>query len=109
MKIIVDNIIKNKILLEISPTSNIFSNCVASIKEHPIRTFFDQGVLLNVNTDDPLLLDIDIDHEYDLLRKEFNFSEKELMLTNLYGAKASFCKDKDIIINQIEEEIKHIS
>ena len=103
---VVDELIDKKILLEISPTSNIFSNCVSSFDEHPVRSFFDQGVPINISTDDPLLLDLDIDHEYDILRNKFNFTEKELMQINLYSAKASFCKDKDMIIKQIEEEIK---
>jgi adenosine deaminase len=40
---------QNKILLEISPTSNILTGIVSSIKDHPIRQFKDRGIKITIN------------------------------------------------------------
>lgn len=103
---VLQHVIDSKVVLEVSPTSNVLANCVDSIDSHPVRKMFDKGVLININTDDPCLMGIDINHEYTLLKEKFGFTDKELMMTNLNGAKASFCKDKDRIIKQIEEELR---
>ena len=99
---VVNNLVKNNVLLEISLTSNVLSSAVASIKEHPVKKLFDAGVKINLNTDDPELFNIDLAHEYELARNVFGFTEKELIQTNLDAARASFCPDKDKIIAQLE-------
>lgn len=104
---VLQHVIDSKVVLEVSVTSNVLANCVDSLESHPIKQMYDKGVLVNINTDDPCLMGIDIDHEYDILRNKFGFTEKDLMITNLNGAKASFCKDKDKIIKQIEEELNN--
>ena len=99
---VVKEIIEKGVTLEVSPTSNVLSRCVPSYKEHPIRTFFDRGVRVNVNTDDPSLFGIRLEEEYQKLRETFHFTEKELALMNLYGAEASFCEGKEKIIEELK-------
>lgn len=64
--------------LEICVTSNVRTGAVTSLKDHPIRRLFDAGVPIIINTDDPVLFDCTLDGEYDLLRREFGFSEDEI-------------------------------
>ena len=99
---VVKEIIEKGVTLEVSPTSNVLSRCVPSYKEHPIRTFFDRGVRVNVNTDDPSLFGIRLEEEYQKLRETFHFTEKELALMNLYGAEASFCEGKEKVIEELK-------
>lgn len=100
---VVDELVSKGILLEVSPTSNYFSLCVPSLKEHPIRKLWDRGVKININTDDPALMGISLKHEYDLLTELFGFTEKEFILSNLYSAEASFCEGKEKIIEELKE------
>lgn len=37
---------------------------MASLAEHPLKTFLEHGVLASINTDDPAVQCIDIIHEY---------------------------------------------
>ncbi|TFH03169.1 MAG: adenosine deaminase, partial [Candidatus Thorarchaeota archaeon] len=37
---------------------------VASIEEHPIRDFYDRGLLVTVNSDDPSLFHTSMNNEY---------------------------------------------
>ncbi|MBQ3922189.1 MAG: adenosine deaminase, partial [Spirochaetales bacterium] len=64
-----ENLVKyladNKIPLEICPTSNVFTKkYVQKIEDHPIRPFFDKGVIVTVNTDDPTFFNVSLLDEY---------------------------------------------
>ncbi|MBO7677450.1 MAG: adenosine deaminase [Erysipelotrichaceae bacterium] len=99
---VVEELVKKGILLEVSTTSNYYSRCVPSLEQHPIRELWDRGVKININTDDPFLMDITLKHEYDLLQEMFGFTEKEFILSNLYSAQASFCEGKEKIIEELQ-------
>jgi len=103
---VVNELINNNVLLEISVTSNYFARCVNSIEEHPIRKLWDKGVMININTDDPFLMDISLDSEYELIRKQFGFTEREFILSNLHSARASFCDGKEKIIAELVQALK---
>ena len=46
---------KTQLPIEICITSNTFTKkIVQNAKEHPVRTFFDKGLMVNINTDDPV-------------------------------------------------------
>ena len=74
-------IIKEKnILLEICPTSNVDTKVVTELKYHPIKKLVDAGVLVTINTDNRTVSNTNLDKEYDLLRKEFNFNDDDLKI-----------------------------
>ncbi len=103
---VVQRLVDNNVLLEVSVTSNYFSRCVDSIDSHPIRKLWDKGVMININTDDPGLMGIDLQHEYDLIQKHFGFTEKEFILSNLYSARNSFCPDRGKIIESLTKAFR---
>ncbi|MBR0478036.1 MAG: adenosine deaminase [Solobacterium sp.] len=100
---VVDELVRNNVLCEVSVTSNYYSRCVPSIDEHPIRKLWDRGVMININTDDPGLMGINLKHEYDLIAERFGFTEKEFILSNLYSARVSFCEGKEKIIAELTQ------
>lgn len=53
---IMEKLAKRRIPLEICPTSNLMLGVVPSLAEHPFREFFRKGMILTINTDDPVLL-----------------------------------------------------
>ena len=55
---------RHKIQLNICPTSNIMLGQVESYNKHPIRTLYDHGVPVTVNTDDMLIFNQSVSQEY---------------------------------------------
>ena len=55
---------KHKIQLNVCPTSNILLNNTKSYETHQIRTLFDYGIPVTVNTDDLLIFDATASQEY---------------------------------------------
>ena len=67
--------------LEICPTSNIITKTyVSKLADHPIRAFFDRGLNVTVNTDDPILFSIELNKEYENVASTIGFSRDELMI-----------------------------
>lgn len=57
---------EEQIGIESSITSNIQTSSVLHYEAHPIRLFLDRGLLVSINTDDPIISNIDLKHEYEV-------------------------------------------
>ena len=68
----------NKIRLNVCPTSNIRLGRVQSMKMHPIRTLFDNGISVTVNSDDLLVFGSTVSDEFFELYNCGLFSALEL-------------------------------
>jgi len=55
---------KHKVQLNVCPTSNILLNNAKSYETHQIRTLFDYGIPVTINTDDLLIFDATASQEY---------------------------------------------
>jgi adenosine deaminase len=99
---------EKKIPLECCPLSNVRTGVVKSIDAHPVKKFYDAGLLVTVNTDDPAMFGNSLAEEYQLLEERLGFSRDEVRTLILNGIEASwlaekrkqvmtdsFCKDKD--------------
>jgi len=78
---------KNNIQLNICPTSNIKLGIISSYKNHPIKTLYDYGIPVSINTDDMLLFNQSVSEEYLNLFRANTLSAKELNEIRLRGLK----------------------
>lgn len=75
----------HKIQLNICPTSNVMLNRVDNLKNHPIRTLFDYGVRVTINSDDILVFGQSVSKEYLDLYEAGVFSTEELNVIRKNG------------------------
>jgi adenosine deaminase/aminodeoxyfutalosine deaminase len=76
--------------VEICLTSNLRTGCCGKISEHPVRRYFDQGLMLTLNTDDPAMFGTSLGHEYELVQTEFGFTDEHLRELARNSFEASF-------------------
>jgi adenosine deaminase len=69
---------ERRIPLEMCPLSNVCTGSVASFREHPIRRYFERGLLVTVNTDDPGMFGNSLAQEYLRLSTDFGFTAPEI-------------------------------
>lgn len=85
-----------RIPLEVAPTSNVFTKkYVPSFEQHPIRAFFDKGLLVTVNTDDPLFFKVSLLDEYWNLHSKLHFTKDEIKQLVLNSFAATFLSDDE--------------
>jgi adenosine deaminase len=76
--------------LEVNPWSNYLTNSVRHIEDHPLKKLFDLGVRVTVNSDDPEVLDTNLNNEYRIAHEILGMSLEELAICNRYAFEASF-------------------
>jgi aminodeoxyfutalosine deaminase len=92
---------EKQIPVEICITSNLRTGACAEMQEHPVKKFFDQGVMITLNTDDPAMFQTSLNREYEIARQEFNFSEEHLRELARNSIEASFLP--------VEKKLKFLS
>jgi adenosine deaminase/aminodeoxyfutalosine deaminase len=76
--------------LELNPTSNVRTGVCPSFADHPLRRYFDAGLLVTLNSDDPAFFGSDVANEYRLAAVEQGFSREELRQLAANSMRASF-------------------
>lgn len=98
---------ERNIVLEVCPTSNVFTKkYVKSIAEHPIRTFFDKGLFVTVNTDDPVFFKATLCDELYNLYSKANFSLDEIFTLIKNGFNATYlpASEKEKWCKKVDEK-----
>jgi adenosine deaminase len=104
-KKLINYLVENQMPLEICPTSNIFTGrFVKKYENHPIKKLFNEGVMVTLNTDDPIFFNIELIDEYWNLYSKLYFSLEDIKKIIINGFNASFITDKEKkdYINKVE-------
>lgn len=80
------------VVLELCPTSNLHTNAVENIDEfrHIVKTFWDRGIKVTINTDGPYLLDTDMRKEIELVEKNGVLTPDQVDQTLAWARQYSF-------------------
>jgi adenosine deaminase len=78
------------ITLEVNPWSNYLTNSIPRIEEHPLKKLFDLGVKVTINSDDPEVLETNLNNEYRIAHEILGMSLKEIAVCNRHAVEASF-------------------
>ena len=87
---LVEELSRRQIPIEICLTSNLRTGCCASISNHPVRNYFDHGLMLTLNTDDPAMFKTSLNEEYQLVQSTFRFTNEHLRELARNSFEASF-------------------
>ena len=93
--------------MELNPTSNVRTGVCPSFADHPLRRYFDLGLLVTLNSDDPAFFGSDLANEYLLAHKEQGFTREELGRLAANSIRASFLPEteKDSWLAQIKTKV----
>jgi adenosine deaminase len=81
---------KLRIPMEMCPVSNIQTKTVPGWSSYPIRDYYEYGLNITVNTDNPSVSGTSLTKEYLILAERFGFTLKELSHLVLGSADAAF-------------------
>jgi len=86
----VELIKERNITLEVNPWSNYLTNSVITIEEHPLKKLFDLSVKVTINSDDPEVLETNLNNEYRIAHEVLGMSLDEIVTCNRFAYEASF-------------------
>ena len=92
---VVELLKEHNITLEVNPWSNYLTNAVQAIEEHPLRKLFDLGVRVTINSDDPEVLETNLNNEYRIAHEVLDMSLDEIAACNRYAYEASFIPEAE--------------
>ncbi len=98
---LVNYIKKLNIVLEICPTSNVATKIYKDYQDHPVKSLFDQGVKITVNSDDPPFFNASITGEYNVMRI-LGLSDNELKSLTRNAIEYAFC-DKNTKLKLLDK------
>jgi len=87
---LIEELAYRQIPVEICLTSNLKTGCCSTAAEHPVKSYFDQGVMVTLNTDDPALFGTSLSREYQLAQETFGFTDEHLRELARNSFEASF-------------------
>jgi adenosine deaminase/aminodeoxyfutalosine deaminase len=76
--------------IELNLTSNVRTGVCPSYAAHPLRRYFDAGLLVTLNSDDPAFFGSDLANEFLLAHTEQGFTRAELRQLAANSIRASF-------------------
>lgn len=87
---LVEELAYRQIPVEICLTSNLRTGVCKNISEHPARSYFDQGLMITLNSDDPAIFGTSLAREYQLAQNTFGFTDEHLRELARNSFEASF-------------------
>jgi aminodeoxyfutalosine deaminase len=101
---LMDVLARRQVPLEICISSNVRTGCCLRIENHPVRRYFDSGLLVTLNSDDPVMFGSDLENEYVLAQEHFDFTEEHLRELAANSIEASFLppERRVALLQQIE-------
>ena len=97
---------ERQIPIEICISSNVRTGCCLALADHPVRQYFDSGLMITLNSDDPSMFESDLENEYALAQREFAFTKEHLRELAANSVEASFlpAERKVALLHRIEKE-----
>lgn len=92
---LMDYLRDNRIGIESCLTSNIQTSTVTDLATHPLKQFLDHGILACLNTDDPAVEGIEIEHEYTIAAPKAGLSQADIEKAQANALEIAFLSDGD--------------
>ena len=96
---------ERQIALELNITSNLRTGCCAGLMQHPVRRYFEEGLMITLNSDDPPFFGANLLDEYLLAHREFEFSLDQMRELAANSIEASFLapERKLALLGEVEQ------
>jgi len=79
-----------QIPIEVCISSNQRTGACKELKEHPVKRFFEEGLMITLNSDDPAMFQTSLCREYEIAHEQFGFSHDHLRELARNSFEASF-------------------
>ncbi|MFO7895017.1 MAG: adenosine deaminase [Longimicrobiales bacterium] len=99
-----------RIPLEICLTSNVQTRVVKEFSEHPVRLYYDEGIVTTLNTDNRLMSATTATAEFWRAHQHLDFTWEELTEVSIYGFESAFLPfhEKQAMVAAVRQEMDEL-
>jgi aminodeoxyfutalosine deaminase len=87
---LIEQLAERQVPVEICITSNVRTGVCAKLEDHPVRQYFDEGLMITLNTDDPAMFKTSLIGEFEQVQQVYGFSDEQLRELARNSFEASF-------------------
>ena len=87
---LIEVLAEKQIPIELNVTSNLRTGCCPSLEAHPLREYFESGLMVTLNSDDPPMFGSNLLDEYLLAHNSFELSLDQMRELAANSVEASF-------------------
>jgi adenosine deaminase len=91
---LMDYMVEHEVAIEGNLTSNVQTMTTADYASHPLRLFFEYGICVTLNTDDPGISGIDLAYEYNVAAPAAGFRPEQIRTLQANALSAAFLDDE---------------
>ena len=91
---LLEYLVEHQIPLEMCPLSNVATGVVPRYERHPVRRYFERGLMITINTDDPKMFGNWLAQEFQSLIDVHGFTRDQIRTLILNGIRASWLPDE---------------
>ena len=97
----------HRIPLEMCISSNVQTGSVSSFESHPIKTYYELGLRVTINTDNLLVSDTTVSKEFMIANKYYGFDMNDFKEIIIYGFKSAFIpyNEKKKLVRDVVDEL----
>jgi adenosine deaminase len=101
---IMNVLLEREIVLEVCPSSNVLSGIIPALEGHALPTLIQQQFQVTINTDDPIICDINLTDEIYNAVKYMNLTIDDVKRMTMCAIRASFLppEERDILAAQFQ-------
>lgn len=101
--LLVERLVKDKIPLTLCPLSNVALQVIQDMKEHPVLTMLNKGILATIHSDDPAYFGGYMNENYYETAKALNLNKQQIQQLAINAFEASWLepKEKEIHIKSV--------
>jgi adenosine deaminase/aminodeoxyfutalosine deaminase len=102
---LIEVLARKQIPLEINITSNIRTGCCNAFEQHPVKDYFESGLMITLNSDDPPMFGSDLLGEYVLAQEKYGFTMEQMRELAANAVEASFLEParKLALLQRVEQ------
>ncbi len=87
--------VKDKdIALEVCPTSNIFLGLFKDMQHHPLPKFYEAGIKISINSDDPPFMSTNLAKEYQRVQDSYHYSDETMNKITTMAIQSAFVDEQ---------------
>lgn len=87
---LIEQLAERQIPVEICITSNLSTGVCARPEDHPVKQYFDNGLMITLNTDDPAMFKTTLVKEFEQAQQVYGFTDDQLREVARNSFEASF-------------------